>query len=283
MRIHNQEEFVRTIQSIGIDTERILIKPNWVDNQPGNFTEPIILDWLLSAFPKQEKIIIESYTPWRGEKLKNDLPSADLEESKKYWETYKQIDKDFLDQNGTQKILEKHNARYINVTDLFWKNETADPQEIRLLTEQKYGPIFYQEFYSYIPKTILEHRKETTLISCAKIKLETENPHITVSLSVKNLFGLIPNPSRRNYHLENHRRIPQAITNIYKIYDAIFESSLWLNEGIFSMVEHYCEPNQGYRKNLGLLFAGRDGIETDRDTCESLDIDPNSVPYLKKT
>lgn len=274
MKIKNKIEFIEQIKKFKVDTDYIVVKPNWVSNEFGVYTEPEILDWLFEALPRQEKIVIESYTPWRG--LKKDEIDTGLIDGKKFWNKYQEQDKQFLKSTGLDAIMKRYQAKYINVTNEVWAGKCVDPEIIK----KEVGDIKFKEFYSYIPQKIFELKDKVTLISLAKIKLEEENPQIMVSLATKNLFGLIPDPKRDKYHKNNDKNLPQAIIDIYKIYDSLFKKSLWINEGIKTLVKHYCSDRQLIDRDKKLLFIDSNAVKVDSATCRSLGIDPNKVPYL---
>lgn len=281
MIIKEKKQFIDFIKSFSIRAKYVIIKPNWVDNKEGNYTEPEVLEWLFEALP-QRKIVIESYTPWRGKEYKGGRLGVGLDDGKEFWEFYKAMDEEYLKKTGIAEILDKFGCRYINATNEYWNGNMVDSSLVKSLVESKYGKVHWTEFYSFVPKEIYDIRKEAAFISLAKIKTEEENRNIIVSLSSKNIFGLIPHPSRRDpYHKDNHKLIPQAILDINKIYMSVFENSLWINEGIKSIVRHYCESNQYYEKNKGLVFAGHNPVEVDIETCREFGIEPQKVPYLK--
>lgn len=274
MKIKNKSEFIVQIKKFKIDTNYIIVKPNWVSNKFGEYTEPEILNWLFEALPRQKKIIVESFTPWRG--LKEDEIETDLIGGKKFWNKYREQDKKFLKSTDLDAIIKRYRAKYINVTSEFWADKCVEPKIIK----EEIGDIKFKEFYSYIPRKIFELKDKATFISLAKIKLEEENPQIVVSLSIKNLFGLIPDPKRDKYHKNNDESLPQAIINISKIYNSLFKKSLWVNEGIKTLVKHYCSDRQLIEKNKKLLFIERNAAKVDAATCRGLGIDPTKVPYL---
>lgn len=283
MKIQNKSQFVDVVKSFSIKTKYIVVKPNWVSIDEGEYTEAEILEWLFEALP-QEKIVIESYTPWRG--LKQTLTDkgtelkTDLVEGQKFWDFYKEQDEHFLNKTGIGEVLKKFNAQYLNVTNEYWSGNCVSISEIETLCPD----LIWKELYSYIPQKLFNIRKEVTLISLAKIKLEEENKNIIVSLSVKNLFGLIPHPSRREpFHRNNHTEIPQVISDVYKLYTSLFPNTLSINEGIKSMVRSYCEPNQMIEKDQNLVFADKDLLFADTLVCEQFGINPQTVPYFKLT
>lgn len=285
MVIKNKQDFIDLIKSFNIQTEYAVIKPNWVSNQAGEYTEPEILDWLLEVLPNQKKIIIESYTPWRGlkfvEKDSHRGEGVTLEGGKKHWEFYKKQDEYFLETTGIGAVLKKHKVDYLNITNEVWSGNCVNHEEIKSLVEGKGNAVEWQELYSYIPQKLFDIRNSATLISLSKIKVEESIPVIYVSMSVKNLFGLIPHPSRWiPFHGKDHTLVPEVIKDIYKIYISLFDNSLWIAEGIKTLVRNYCEPNQKIVENQNLLFAGKDAVKVDFEACKAVGIDPTKVPHL---
>lgn len=196
MIIKNKTEFIRQIRSWQIDTDWVVIKPNWVDNKPGNFTEPEILDWLFEALPQRKKVV-ESYTRWRGKRFAGPGElKGDLIGGKQHWDFYRQQDQEFLQKTGLQAVLDKHQVEYVNITDEVWRGDVVPTEKVRAMVEARYRPLVWQEFYSYVPAGLLDLCRKATFISLAKIKTEPAIADIGVSLSLKNVFGLIPHPSR---------------------------------------------------------------------------------------
>lgn len=284
MKISSKSKFINKITSFHLATDYVVVKPNWVSIQEGEYTKPEILEWLFEALP-QKKIVIESYTPWRGlecspNKDKEEL-KVDLVGGKKFWNFYRKQDEYFLKETGMGKVLEKFGAKYINSTNEFWKGNCVDWSVIKSEVEKKFKDIHWTEFYSYIPKQIYQIRKNATLISLAKIKLEEKNKYIVVSLSIKNLFGLIPHPSRKEpFHTKDHSKIPQVTADMFKVYYSLFPNSLWINEGIKTLVKNYCEEDQFIERGKGLFFIGTDPVKVDSETCSEFGINPSNVPYL---
>lgn len=286
MKIKSKADFIKQIQKFRIDSEIVVVKPNWVSNEIGEYTEPEVLDWLFEALPKQKKIVIESYTPWRGlkfsEKDTHKGSGVTLEGGKKHYEFYKKQDKHFLKTTGNGDVLEKHNADYLNITSEVWDNNCVEPSLVKKLVNKKGGSIKWKELYSYIPKQLYDIRNLSTLISLSKIKVEESIPVIMISMSFKNLFGLIPHPSRMiPFHEENHKLVPEAIRDICTIYTSLFDKTLWITEGIKTMVKNYCEPCQRIIKNQNLFFIGKNGKAVDSEACNSLAINPKKVLHLQ--
>lgn len=286
MLIKGKQEFINEITKFEMDTKYAVVKPNWVSNQEGEFSEPEILDWLFEALPNQKKIVIESYTPWRG--LKFVEPDSykgrgvTLNGGKVHWDFYKKQDQHFLETTGIGKVLEKYKVNYINITDEVWSGNCVAPDVIKKAVANKVKSIKWDELYSYIPQKLYQIRKSSTLISLSKIKVEEGIPAIYISMSIKNLFGLIPHPSRWiPFHGEGHELVPEAILDIYTLYTSLFDKTLWITEGIKTLVRNYCESNQKIIKNQNLLFVGQNAKQVDTEACKALGIDPAKVPYLQ--
>jgi hypothetical protein len=287
MVILSKNDFIDEVRKFDIKTEYAVVKPNWVSNTKGMFTEAEILDWLMEALPNQKKIIIESYTPWRGLKFEEDSNlkgnGVTLEGGKEHWDFYRKQDVYFLESTGNIGILEKYNTEYINITNEVWENKCVKSGIIKNIVENDSRSIKWTEFYSYFPQKLFEIREKSTFISLSKIKIEDNIPDIYVSMSVKNLFGLIPHPSRRiPFHGINHETVPEVIRDTYNIYTSLFKNTLWITEGIKTLVLNYCEPKQKVVSNQNLMFIGKDGVKVDTEACMGMGVDPNKVPYLNQ-
>ena len=114
----------------------------------------------------------------------------------------------------------------------------------------------HQEFYQVVPLKLFE-LKGKTLIDLARVKMSSPTCR-DFSLTMKNLFGLLPQPSRYKYH----DNLPESIVDINKVYRALF-NVLGLCEGvkqavIFLKTENilHLEPFDVV-ENLGILNTVR--------------------------
>ena len=189
----------------------VILKPNWGTSVC--FTEAEIIDWTLEAVDG-DAIVVESYgwarteevlrTGRLGSKKRGDLRGSDE------W---------FLRYSGMDKILEKHEVEYLNITEENWAGRTVDAEEIRGQVESVHEPVMREELYGVIPEKLYEVR-HGDLLSLSKVKLWQDD--IGVSLTIKNIFGMIPNPSRMRYHGKGHKDLHINIVDIFKIYDSVF-------------------------------------------------------------
>ena len=96
--------------------------------------------------------------------------------------------------------------------------------------------------------------------------------HTTVTLSLKNLKGLVP---RRNKHVIHLKGLDQGIVDL----NTLFKSSLIVMDAIVGM-EGMLSPVNGRAKRMNLLLAGDNVVETDAAACRIMGIDPRKVPHI---
>lgn len=275
-RVRNAQDFSRFVRKAAIKGDHFIIKPNWYSPHPGNFTDAQTLDLLLESL-KGKKTIIESYTGARNDGSKNITPenthqNRDWIRDQEQW---------FLKETGVAEVLAKHNAEYLNITEEVWQGRTVDAEIIRKAVEDKYPPLKHKEFYSYFPQKLSDLR-EKTLISFARIKVGLGGD-LGFSLSMKNLFGLIPDPSREKYHGD----LPQSIIDINKIYRALF-NVVGICEGIFQLVT-YCPEGQiqtpwgkyNIIRDQGVVVFGEELVELDAFTARLFELDVTGRTLLK--
>jgi len=125
----------------------------------------------------------------------------------------------FLEYSGIDRVLQKHQVEYLNLTEEAWAGRTADAALVQQAVEQRFAPVQFSEMYAKVPARLFALRGGT-LLSISKYKIVFYP--LGVSLSVKNLFGLIPGPSRGKFHGKEHTFLDQSIVDINKIYRSLF-------------------------------------------------------------
>jgi len=187
----------------------------------------------------------------------------------------------WIEKDAGLSVIEKYDVDYINITNEVWKGGCVEGKKIRKLMQDKEKTIHFDELYSLVPEKIIEIRKKATFISLAKIKTEENIQNISISMSVKNIFDLIPHPSRKvPFHGTDHKLVSQAINDIYAIYTSLFSKSIWITEGVKTLVKNYCSEDQQIIEDQGLLFIGQDGKKVDKIACLKMNINPSKVKYL---
>lgn len=248
----------------------VVIKPNWGTVEC--YTEAEMLDWTLSAIPG-EKLVIESHGWARNEEtlLHRDpvgLTKANLRKGDAW----------FLEHSGVGRVLEKHGVEYLNLTEEIWAGRAADAAAVRRVVEEKYDPVEAEELYEKVPARLYALRGGT-LLSLAKYKLVFYP--LGMSLAVKNLFGLIPGPSRGRYHGKAHALLDQSIVDINKIYHSLFAVK-GVVEAVFSAgwLEDETQGTQ-VRQGCGIAFAGEDIVALDAFVTAGAGRDPTGVGHLR--
>lgn len=286
MDIENKANFYNTIQKLGITSEYIIVKPNWLSNGDGEYTEPELLRWLFEALPDSQYIVVESYTPWRGliylPKFEGDELRVDLEGGRAYREFYRELDKKFLSETRIGNVLKEFNAEYVNITEEVWGGRCVNPDEIQKMFEGINYNFTYKNFFSYIPSKLFKLRNNAALISLAKIKLQANKP-ILISASIKNLYGLIPHPSRMIFHdvNNNYEGLAESMSDIFMLYTKLFKKNYWINEGIFTLVKEHFGENQYVEREKNLLIAGANPLAVDAEACKLFELDPFQSDYYR--
>jgi hypothetical protein len=259
--VASAEDMRRFLEELDVRGRIFVVKPNW--GTAYDFTSAQTLDWLFSALPGKVKVI-EGYTAWRNE-LNAGPEAKDVitpSNAKAKWRWIKEQDDWFLRFSGIDKVLAKHGVDYINVTEEVWSDRTLDAEEVRDLVDPRYGLLTSQELYRVVPSKIYELR-DSTLISM-NYSRQMEGG---VSLSTKNIFGLIPDPARYGkWHGKNDSRLPRSIVEINKVYRSLFSPCYWINE----------------IKGRDTFVGSRNSVEADAVTATLVGVDPEKITYLRR-
>ena len=283
-KITKQADMNEFVKTLGLSSDTLVIKPNWVQARQGTYTDAKVLDLFLTAVDKPA-IFVESYTFWRTDKYAiggGDYFSSKesfLDTGKKHWDHFKKQDQWFLEASGIKDFLEKHQAKYLNITNEVWEGKVADREKIKKLVEEKYEPVYFKELYSFIPQELYQ-LIGADFISFSKAKKEKE---YAVTLSTKNLFGLIPAPRRYpKYHGEDDKLLARSIADINKIYRSIFNCT-FIVDGVFTASFAQSMEEVACVKDWGVIFGGKNSIEVDKIAEKLLgaDISTATVDTLK--
>ena len=102
-----------------------------------------------------------------------------------------------------------------------------------------------------------------------------------VSLSIKNLFGLIPGPSRGKFHGKDHVFLDQNIVDINKIYRSLFAVK-GIVEAVYSAGDIPTETDRTMSyPGRGTAFASEDTVSLDAFATATMGRDPGSVGHLR--
>ena len=239
-RVSNSAELKQVLKDPWLQSETIIIKPNWVTTEPAGFTssdtirmfvealdshiivtESLHLGRSMNLLKKGLSFIVgdkEVNWDWllkgEGWRWLNDNPDWQWFREEGHWDQILKEDKNFLDLYGFTDLFQDYDIEYVNVTDELWKKRIADPTEVKKLVESRYNPVQIEKMYEFVPTKLYEHR-DATFISLARLKQYA-------TFTLKNMFGLIPDPMRPWWHGPKNSRIATSIVDINKIYHSVF-------------------------------------------------------------
>jgi uncharacterized protein (DUF362 family) len=288
-KVSNTDELRKIIVDPWFESEPIIIKPNWVSNEPANFTDSEALRMMFEVLDSHI-VVTESYSISRSLNLLKDgmrftaggkevnwnwlqkgdgwnwlieNPDWGWFKRSRHWDQIKKEDKAFLDENGFTDLFKEFNVSYINVTEEVWNGRIADPSDVRKSVESRFKPVHNNKLYSMVPKKLYDLR-ESMFISFAKLKMYA-------SFTLKNMFGMIPDPLRPWWHGPKDSKIATSIVDINKIYhslfkvygicEALFTTGVPHPEGKFEGLSFTGKYN--IAKNLGVVAFGRDLVSLD--------------------
>jgi uncharacterized protein (DUF362 family) len=257
----------------------VIIKPNWSSSLI--FTESEILDWTLSALDG-EVLIVESYAAWRtrlfieydGARDEKFLELLGTQKKKEF----RANDKWFLKYSGIDGVLDRHDVEYLNLSEELWANRVCKSNLVADYVESRTGVLENTALYGLVPKRLYD-LKGGTLLNLTKPKRSLKAHH--VSLTLKNMFGMIPSPWRGKYHGENDSLLDQNIVDINRLYGSLFEVT-GVIESVFSTSEtldNFLLPS--IHRNQGLIWAGPETLELDALVTSQLGLNPSDVSYLR--
>jgi len=248
------------LKRLKIRGKGFVIKPNW--SNANTFTSAKTLKLLFDCL-NGDKTVIEGYNAWRNELNTGPEPQDVITPSnaKRKWKWIREQDAWFLRHSGIKTVLKKYGVQYINVTEEVWSGRTIAKGEIKKVVERKFGLLKSEEMYGFVPEKIYALRNRA-LISANFSRMTRE----VISLSTKNLFGLIPHPARYGkWHGENDALLPQSIVDINKIYRGLFEPCFWINE----------------IKDLGILVGSENSVLADTVAAKIVGVNPENIKYLQ--
>lgn len=293
-RAQSSGDLKRLLNDQWLKNDTIIIKPNWVgtDREYG-FTESEGFRMLLEALDGRI-VVTESYNlgrappdggmkftadgkeaSWKwlfagkGWKWLERQPSWDWFKGGGHWDRIRKYDKWFLDEYGFTDLFKEHGVEYVNVTEELWKGRNADPKAIKRAVEGKFSPVFNDRLYELVPQRLYELRG-ATFISFAKLKRPGKE---IISFTVKNFFGMLPDPLRAWWH----QWFDESLVGAIKVYASIF--NLY---GICEGLRYATWWKKGNRviRDLGMLAFGRHLPLVDAVLCGLVGIDPEGAEWL---
>lgn len=272
-----REAFIEIISKLDLKPP-VVIKPNWSTSKI--YTEAEILDWTLSALDC-EKIVVESCAHYRSPIFLNHDGAFNAELERKLAEQKKKDllknDRWFLELSEVSKVLKKHDVEYLNLSEELWSKRVCDSNQIRVIVESRFAPLTNEIMYTMIPTRLYDMRGGT-LLSLAKPKLA--HGTIGVTLSVKNLFGMISTPYRGKFHGANDSKLNDSIMDINKICHSLFNVR-GVIEAVFSTsASDESLANSTTFNDLRFIWGSDDVLELDAVVTTQLGFGVQSVGHL---
>jgi uncharacterized protein (DUF362 family) len=296
-RVRTSQELARLLIDPCFESETVIVKPNWFSPHPANFTDAETLRMLLEALDSKV-VIVEAYTLEKqdgsmkftveGEEVDwkwiMNHPGWDWATERRRWDEMRRQDRWFMDSHGFSDLFQEFGVEYINVTEEVWRGKVADPGVVREVVEGGFRPVFREELYAFLPEKLHE-LAGSTLVSFGKVKgIASTFP----SLTLKNMFGLIPDPLRSWWHGPKDEWLGDSIVDINKVYASFFR--LYgiceaIKQVTISHPEGKIEVPWGRYNiigDLGVVALGGDLVSLDAVLCGLIGVDPEKVSYLQK-
>lgn len=298
-KLSDPHELKQLLVDPWLQSETVIIKSNFVATDLGYATDPEALRALLEALDSRI-VVTESHMIPRSMNLLEEGMGFTVDDKEVnwkwltgegwswlienpgwnwfkeggHWEQIKKEDKAFLDERGFTDLFKEFDVEYVNVTDEVWSGRIADPTEVKRSVESRFNPVHIEKLYSMVPRKLYDLRG-STFISFAKLQSYP-------SFTLKNLFGMIPDPFKAWWHGPNHSRIASSIVDINKIYRSLFNVygiCETLHTTPVSDAEGEFESIMGRYKivrGLGVVVFGRDAVSLDAIFCNLAGLDITS-------
>lgn len=295
-RVRDAKELRRLLPDDLLESDVVIVKPNWFSPHPANFTDAHALKILLEALDSRI-VVVESYTLEKHDgSMKLEVNGEEVDwrwvmrnpgrgwvTQEGAWDEIRRQDAWFLDSFGFTDLFEEHDVEYLNVTEEVWSKRTVDPSKVKARVERRYSPVSSNAIYGFLPRRLHELRCRP-LISLGKVKgVGGSYP----SLTMKNLFGLIPDPLRSWWHGTNDQRLSSSIVDIAKVYHAYFKVygvCEAFKDAVVSDPEGEVEVPWGrysVKEMSGFVSLGRNLVALDAILCGLMGVDPEAVNYLQ--
>ena len=112
--------------------------------------------------------------------------------------------------------------------------------------------------------------KESAIISAAKLKTHINT---TVTLGMKNMFGLLPDKFKGKYHIKG---ISKVVVDINTVLRPVFT----VIDGFVGMEGR--GPTDGTPVQMNLIIAGRDPVATDATAARVMGFNPYEITHIRK-
>ena len=154
---------------------------------------------------------------------------------------------------GMLELCHRYGIQFLNLSKI------KDKVTVKIPNRETLGDIT-------VPRLVLESH----IVSAAKMKTHGDT---TVTLGLKNMFGLLPDRFKGKYHLKG---IDKVIVDI----NSVLRPSLVVIDGFVAM-EGY-GPVSGDPVLMDLVVAGEDPVATDATAARTMGFDPNRISHIRR-
>jgi len=294
-RVKGAEDLSRSLRGFLSVSDTVIVKPNWYSPHPANYTDAHALSLLMDAVDARF-IVAEGYSLDRQDgslKYRVDGEEVDwrwlmghpdcdwiMEDGR--LEQLKSQDRWFLDSHGFTDVLREHDAEYVNVSEEIWMGRALYQADVKKKVESRYPAAHTGRVYGFMPQKLAEH-EGSILISLGRVK---GYGGAYPSLTLKNLFGLIPDPMRSWWHGQKDERLTASILDIAKVYASYFRlygvCEAFRSLTVSDPQGEVKTPWGGYgvKEVEGFAVHGSNLVDVDAITCGLIDVDPEKVGYI---
>ncbi len=297
------QEYRRLLMDPTLKSDPIIVKPNWVLSEEGSFTTAGSLRCLFESLPGKI-IVTEAYQTarvWDDPTIARTFKAGDetvdwtwfrgkgwlwLQSHPDWawfkdsmWSEIRKGEDRFLDRFGFKDLFQEFGVDYVNTTEEAWSGRAVDSSVVKEIVEKRFPPVFTDKLYGIVPEKLYRHRG-ATLISFNRLKEYG-------SFTLKNLFGLIPDPNRSWWHGPNDRSLSMSIVDAAKVYSCLFSLfGLWEYAGPTRLRnEHgrFGGPGFRYDKTVGpgILAFGSNLVELDALLRHLNGFEPKDAEYVE--
>jgi uncharacterized protein (DUF362 family) len=154
---------------------------------------------------------------------------------------------------GMKEMCERNGIEFINL------RYAKDKVKIDVPNEEALGSIT-------VPRIVTE----SAVISAAKLKTHMST---TVTLGMKNMFGLLPDKFKAKYHA---RGISKVVVDI----NTVVRPALTVIDGFVAMEGH--GPVDGTPVRMNLIIASRDVVSADATGARIMGMDPHDIAHIRR-
>ncbi len=154
---------------------------------------------------------------------------------------------------GMMEMCERNGVEFVNLRHLKDRVKRVVPNGEALKTVT-------------VPRLVVE----SAVVSAAKLKTHMAT---TVTLGLKNMFGLLPDKFKAKYHA-------MGISNVIVDVNAAVKPVLTVVDGFVGMEGH--GPVDGNPVRMDLIVAGRDVVAVDATCCRVMEFDPHKIKHVRR-